>query len=93
MAHDRLEEPAKPTIEPKYEHDEFTDKVYDADAKAWNAKISYSAYHYDNAMRICELKVSTDFHNEDGSLEDSVLEIIKLREGRRVVLETSMQII
>lgn len=77
----------------KYEEDSFNECCYDANGKPWNVRVSWQAYHYDGSMRIVSLKVSTDFHNKDGSLAESVLELIKLREGRRVTMECVMDLV
>lgn len=92
MITDRLQEPNSHKPEPKiiYEADSFIEPIYDQDGKEFSATISFEGYHYDEALRIVKLIVSTALRHVE---EEDVVNLLELREGKRIKLETKMQIV
>lgn len=75
----------------KFESDSYTDLVYDANGKGHTAEISYEGYYYDRSLRLVKLSVKTNL--KDKYLQESVLEMIHLREGKRIELECQIEIL
>lgn len=78
------------TAEPKCEIDSFTDLIYSEDGKGHPATISYEGYHFDGAFRICKLTVSTSLRHVDA---EDVVNLLELREGKRIKLECNLELI
>lgn len=80
----------KTTVE-KGDFDSYTDLIYDADGKGHATTISYEFFERGRSIHITRLEVLTRLRDE--YLEESILENIKLRERKNIVLETKMELL
>lgn len=80
----------KKVSEPKCEIDSFQDLIYDENGKGHYSTISYEGFHYDNAFRICKLTVSTSLRHVEA---EDVVNLLELREGKRIKLECNLTLI
>lgn len=87
---DRLREPGfdKPTSEPKFDQDTFTDLVYDEEGNSYPATISYESFYYDGACRVYKCDVSTSLRHVT---QDDIYEVLHLREGKSIVFECQIE--
>lgn len=77
------------TEDPKFQVDSFQDLVYDENAKGHPATISYEYFEYEGAIHICKLTVSTPLRHVD---QEDIVNMLHFREGKRIEMETKMQL-
>lgn len=80
----------KPSNEPKFDTDSFTDLIFDEEGHSYSAKIDYEYAYYDGACRVYKCDVSTAYRHVT---QDDIYEVLHLREGKRIEFECTINFV